>query len=152
MFGEAGCEFIRKRAELVPVDATDEGGLIDQRGEFVGCGEKRGWGQAFIALLLAPELDQLCERATAAGGGESGRKVERFGAEGRGVIFLFDITQRADVGRQQRAFDSAVERQGKLARGALVGREDQRVGKRFGVFARVGGVDKAARKFVEEGR
>jgi len=41
VFGEAGCEFIRKRAELVPVDATDEGGLIDQRGEFVGCGKKR---------------------------------------------------------------------------------------------------------------
>ena len=101
--GELRGEFAGERFELAPVDAADDGGLVDQRAEFVGGGKQRGGRQAFAVRLHAPCLDQARERAAALGRGEGGRQVERVGAEGGEAVFFLDVAERADLGRQQRA-------------------------------------------------
>lgn len=150
VLGEVGREFVRESPKLVPVDAADERGLVDQRWRvhrlrkeaMMGACRSPCFRQNWMSLARAPR-----RRAAERAGGRSSAS----GPKAAGAIFLFDVAKGVHVGRQQRAADGAMSWRARLARGALVGREDQGVGEGFGIFARVGGVDEAARKFVEEG-
>ena len=109
MFGESGGKFTCEGFELAPVNAANEGGLVDQRAKLVCGGKQRGGRQALAIDIDAPCLDKTREGAATLGGRERWRQIERVGTERGETILLLNVAERADLGREHRAVHGVVE-------------------------------------------